>query len=193
MRMSNTQKKWLLCTTVLTFFSTVSTSVTANDGTITFTGSISDATCEITGGDETNPAQGANFSVHLPPVSVTALSSSGKYAGDTRFFINLSGENCPNGKVANVVFERAQSSQIDSATGYLKNHAQSGAANNVQVRILNHDKSPLNLNLVNAEHQPVTTAGHSAQFKYWGQYASVNGASSAGTVETEVIYSITYR
>lgn len=193
MRIINNKKRGLLFITALTLISTVSTGVTANDGTITFTGSIADTTCEISGGDETNPNQGTNFSVHLPPVSLTALSGSGKYAGDTRFYINLSGENCQNNKVANVVFERAQSSQVDSTTGYLKNHVHTGAATNVQVRILNQDKTPLNLNLLNAEHQPVSIAGNTAQFKYWGQYASVNGASTAGTVETEVIYSITYR
>lgn len=193
MRVFNNKKRWLLITATLSLMSAVSTGTAANDGTITFTGSISDATCEISGGDESNPSQGANFTVHLPPVSVTALSAKGKYAGDTRFFINLSGQNCTNGKIANVVFERAQSTQIDSETGFLKNRAQSGAANNVQVRILNHDKAPLNLNLLNADHQPLTIANNTAQFAYWGQYAAVNGASSAGTVETDVIYSITYK
>lgn len=193
MRAFNNKKRWLLLATLLGLITTASTGVTANDGTITFSGSISDATCEISGGDESNPNQGNNFSVKLPPVSVTALSSSGKYAGDTRFFINLSGQKCPNGKVANVIFERAQSANIDSNTGYLKNHVQLAAATNVQVRILQKDKKPLNLNLPNSDHQPITITGNNARFEYWAQYASVNGASTAGTVETDVIYSITYR
>lgn len=187
-------KKWtLMFATVVSLMSVVSTGVTANDGTISFVGTISDATCDITGGDENQPNQGADFTVNLPPVSVTALSSAGKYAGDTRFFINLSGQNCPNNKVANVVFERAQSTNIDNTTGYLKNHTISGAAENVQVRILNNDKKPLKLNEMNADHQAVTINQNTARFEYWGQYASVNGAAKAGTVSTDVIYSITYR
>lgn len=183
----------LMFATVVSLMSVVPTGVTANDGTISFAGTISDATCDIIGGDENNPSQGTDFTVNLPPVSVTALSKAGQYAGDTRFFINLSGQNCPNGKVANVVFERAQSTNIDSVTGNLKNHTVAGAAANVQVRILNKDKKPLNLNLQNADHQPITIANNTARFEYWGQYVSVNAAAKAGTVSTDVIYSVTYR
>ncbi|WP_380184121.1 fimbrial protein [Kalamiella sp. sgz302252] len=166
--------------------------VTANDGTITFTGNVVDATCIISGGDETNPDQGADFNVSLPHVSITALASVGQAAGDTPFHINLTGENCPNGKTANVIFERAQSSNIDSTTGYLKNTEATGGAENVQVRILNSDKTPLNLTLVNSNHQPQVIASNKASFKYWGQYIAVNGAAKAGTVKSDVVYSITY-
>lgn len=166
--------------------------VTANDGTITFTGEVVDATCIITGGDETRPDQGADFNVSLPQISVTALASAGQAAGDTPFHINLTGENCPNGKTANVVFERAQSTNIDSTTGYLKNTEATGGAQNVQVRILNNDKTPLNLTLANSSHQPQVIASNKASFKYWGQYIAVNGAAKAGTVKSDVVYSITY-
>lgn len=166
---------------------------TANDGTISFEGAIEDATCIISGGDETNKDQGENFKVTLPKVSTTALTAAGQVAGDTPFYINLSGENCPNGKVANVVFERAQSTNIDSATGYLKNTETTGGAKNVFIRILNNNKSPLNLNEANSSHQPVTIASNKASFNYWGQYIAIGGAASAGTVKSDVIYSITYQ
>ncbi|MBV4368043.1 fimbrial protein [Erwinia phyllosphaerae] len=170
-----------------------STAATANDGTITFEGKIEDATCEISGGDDIDPDQGANFTVTLPKVSVSALAKPGQFAGDTPFYINLSGENCPNGKVANVIFERAQSTNIDSATGYLKNTETTGGARNVFVRILNHNKEGLNLTQANAQHQPVTIDSKKASFKYWGQYAAVGNAATAGTVKSDVIYSITYQ
>lgn len=189
----NNKKRAMMLMTAISLMSVVSTGVTANDGTISFVGTISDATCDIIGGDENNPSQGRDFTVNLPPVSVTALAAAGQYAGDTRFYINLSGQNCPNGKVANVVFERAQSTNIDSATGNLKNHTAAGAAANVQVRILNKNKNPLDLRLQNADHQPITIANNTARFEYWGQYVSVNGAARAGTVSTDVIYSVTYR
>ncbi len=171
----------------------VSSGVTANDGTITFSGSITAATCDISGGDESNPNQGADFTVTLPNVSTTALSAAGLLAGDTPFFINLSGSECANDRVANVVFERAQSTNIDAATGNLKNHTVAGAAKNVQVRVLNHDKKVLNLNLANTSHQPVTITSNTAQFKYWGQYIATGGAAGGGTVNTDVIYSVAYR
>lgn len=170
----------------------VSSGVTANDGTITFVGSITAATCDISGGDESNPNQGADFTVTLPNVSTTALAAPGLLAGDTPFYINLSGSQCENGRVANVIFERAQSTNIDAATGNLKNHTVTGAAKNVQVRLLNQDKKVLNLNLANVSHQPVTIASHTAQFKYWGQYIATGGAAGGGTVNTDVVYSISY-
>lgn len=164
----------------------------ANDGTITFEGTISDATCEISGGDDASPNQGPDFTVRLPNVSTTALAKVGELAGDTPFYINLSGSQCPNGKVANVIFERAQSTNIDTTTGNLKNHTIDGAATNVQVRILNVDKKNLNLNQANNNHQPIKIAENKAQFKYWGQYIAVGGATKAGTVKTDVVYSVTY-
>ncbi|AXF78840.1 type 1 fimbrial protein [Erwinia tracheiphila] len=174
-----------------------SAGVTANDGTITFRGTISDTTCDISGGDEANADQGADFTVTLPQVSTSALSKANQFAGDTRFHIALSGENCTNGKVANVIFERAQSNNIDTATGFLKNtvsaDAVAGGARNVFIRILNNDKTPLNLALLNASHQPVTIADQKATFQYWAQYATVGGAASAGNVESDVVYSVTYQ
>lgn len=188
--MRNGYSKILLVAAVCGFSSSA---VTANDGTISFEGTISDATCEISGGDDLNPNQSADFKVTLPKVSVTALAKDGQVAGDTPFYINLSGENCPNGKVANVIFERAQSANIDSATGYLKNTETTGGAKNVYVRILNNNKTLLNLNQINSQHQPVTIGGNKAKFTYWGQYAAVGGAAAAGTVKTDVVYSVTYQ
>lgn len=181
--------KFFLLTISLGF---ISSGVTANDGTISFTGTISASTCDISGGDESTPNQGTDFIVTMPNVSTTALSSAGQVAGDTPFYINLSGSQCPNGIVSNVIFERAQSTNIDDKTGNLKNHTVEGAAKNLQIRVLNHDKKPLNLNLDNNSHQPMTISENTAQFKYWGQYIATGGATEAGSVLTDVIYSITY-
>ncbi len=177
--------------TVIAGFST--SAVTANDGTITFNGTISDATCVISGGDDSDQNQGSSFSVNMPSVSTSALSEAGRFAGDTPFYINLSGSNCPNGKVANVVFERAQSVNIDFTNGYLKNTATQGGASKVFIRVLNKDKEWLDLRNLKAAHQPITISENKAQFQYWGQYASVGGAATAGTVSTDVVYSISYR
>lgn len=187
------KKKYLFISLVAVIAGSSTSAVTANDGTITFSGSISDATCVISGGDDSNQNQGSSFTVHMPAVSTSALHKAGQFAGDTRFYINLSGTNCPNGKVANVVFERAQSVNIDSTNGYLRNTATSGAALNTFIRVLNKDKEWLDLRNLNAAHQPITINENKAQFQYWGQYAAVGGAATAGTVSTDVVYSISYR
>lgn len=165
----------------------------ADDGTISFTGKISDVTCLITGGTENGVSTtGGDFKVVLQEVSTSALSQAEKKAGDTKFYIKLSGAQCADGKTANIVYERAQSSAIDTVTGRLKNTATtSDAAKNVQIGILNYDKKILNLNDLTS-HQPKVIASKEARFDYWAQYVATDGAASAGTVESSIVYSVTY-
>ncbi|MBW9352997.1 type 1 fimbrial protein [Citrobacter sp. EC_71] len=168
----------------------------AEDGTITFTGKISDATCEITGGDATSgESTTPDFTVTLPSVSVTALDTDGMRAGDTPFHITLSGANCTDGKVASVYFELAQSTYLDTTTGNLKNSTakESGGADKVQVGLLDSDKSILNLTTANNSAKTATISGNTARFDYWAQYVATGGASTAGVVNSEVVYSIKYQ
>lgn len=165
----------------------------ASDGTITFTGKISDVTCLVTGGTENGTASaGGDFTVALDQISTSALAVNNAKAGDKKFFISLKGQNCASGKTANIVYERAQSAAIDSVTGRLKNLSASGAAKNVQIAILNHDKSALNLNNGHVSHQAKVIAANEARFDYWAQYVATGGAASAGVVQTNVVYSVAY-
>ncbi|MFQ6292673.1 fimbrial protein [Yersinia enterocolitica] len=165
----------------------------ASDGTITFTGKISDVTCLVTGGTENGTASaGGDFTVALDQISTSALAVNNAKAGDKKFFISLKGQNCATGKTANIVYERAQSAAIDSVTGRLKNLSASGAAKNVQIAILNHDKSALNLNNGHVSHQAKVIAANEARFDYWAQYVATGGAASAGVVQTNVVYSVAY-
>lgn len=171
-----------------------SLAASAEDGTITFTGNIKAATCDITGGsDSGSVSTGGDFTVPLKDVSVTALDAAGRKAGDTSFYIKLSGANCPNGSWANVSWEQASSTHINSATGNLKNSTATGSATNVEVVISDNSKNAIDLRV------PVTDAkkgqqisNNSAQFNYWAQYIATGGASKAGTVNTDVVYSIIY-
>ena len=89
-----------------------SMAASAEDGTITFTGTISDATCIVEGGTEAGLTPSGTFTVNLKPVSTTALSAAGKKAGDTPFYISLSGADCPNGKFANVPGNKQQALKL---------------------------------------------------------------------------------
>ncbi len=166
----------------------------AEDGTITFTGSISDATCVITGGS-TSESTTPDFTVTLPSVSVSALSKAGERAGDTPFFIKLSGADCADGKVASVYFELAQSQNVDATTGNLINTTakESGGADKVQIGLLDSDKAILNLNNANDTAKTVTVQSNTARFDYWAQYVAVGGAATAGQVDSDVVYSIKYK
>lgn len=187
--------KLLTKATMLAVLLSAGAAAAAEDGTITFTGTISDATCVITGGDATGESSSPDFTVTLPSVSVTALDNAGRRAGDTPFFIKLSGAECPNGKVASVYFELGQSTNIDTTTGNLKNTVAktSGGADKVQVGLLDSDKTILNLNTANDTAKQVTISGHEARFDYWAQYVANGGPATAGTVASDVVYSIKYQ
>lgn len=180
---------------LLAILSTVGTAAAAEDGTITFDGTISDATCTITGGDATGESNTPDFTVHLPSISTTALKTDGQRAGDTPFFIKLSGANCTDGKVASVFFELAQSTNIDATTGNLKNTEAegSGGAGKVQIGLLDSSKAILNLNTANNNAKTVTISGNTARFDYWAQYVATGGQATAGKVKTDVVYSIKYQ
>jgi major type 1 subunit fimbrin (pilin) len=164
----------------------------ASDGTITFEGKIQAVTCVITGGTDTGSlSETADFTVNLPYVSTTALAKEGARAGDTKFVIQLSGAECADNKVANVIFESAQSN-VDTATGKLINSVTKaqGGSENVQIAILNNDKKDLNLTN-SAKHQQVTIANNKALFEYWAQYYATN-IVTAGAVQSQALYSISY-
>lgn len=180
---------------LLTVLSTIGTAAAAEDGTITFDGTISDATCTITGGDASGESASPDFTVHLPSISTTALQTDGQRAGDTPFFIKLSGANCTNGKIASVFFELAQSTNINTVTGNLKNSVAktSGGADKVEIGLLDSTKAILNLNTANNNAKTVTVSGNTAKFDYWAQYVATGGAATAGKVTTDVVYSIKYQ
>lgn len=171
------------------------TAAAAEDGTITFDGAISDATCTITGGDATAESASPDFTVRLPSVSVSALSANGERAGDTPFHITLSGANCANGKVGSVFFELAQSKNINATTGNLVNSVSKadGGSDKVEIGLLDANKAILNLNTANNTAVTKTVTGNTARFDYWAQYVATGGAATAGKVTTDVVYSIKYQ
>lgn len=165
----------------------------ASDGTITFNGKITDTTCTVTGGAGTDGAA-QDITVKLNPVSTTALAADGQRAGDTPFSLIVGGSGqtgCANGKVVSLRFETAQSTQINAATGNLKNSTAAGMATLVEVGLLNDQKQPINM-YTSANSTQATIANNTATLPYFAQYVATGGASTAGDVNTNVVYSLTY-
>jgi major type 1 subunit fimbrin (pilin) len=156
----------------------------ASDGTITFKGAITSQTCTISGG-----GQGNNFSVTLPTLSTSSLTADGATAGSTPFTITLT--NCtPNSGNVSTYFETGAT--VDIKSGQLAN-AQ-GTATNVEVRLLNSDQSQIVLGQAQANqnsHSGTISAG-SATLNYSAEYAATGGAATAGSVLTDVTYSMSY-
>lgn len=186
-------KKTLFTAALAAAFGLVAMQASAADGTLTFKGLITDTTCTVTGGAGTDGAA-QNITVTLPTVSTSALAADGQKAGDTKFslVIGASGQTgCTNGKVVSLRFEPAQSPMIDSATGNLKNSTAAGMATKVEVGVLNAAMQQINF-YTNANSTQATIANNTATLDYWAQYIATGGAATAGTVNTNVVYSLTY-
>ena len=154
----------------------------ASDGTITFTGAITAATCTV----KLNGGSTASGVVTLPTVSNTVLASVGAVAGATSFAINLS--SCTTGKTVNTYFEAGTT--VDLVTGALIN---AGTATNVEVQVLTAAAVPIAVgSFAQASDTGLnTTSSASGTLNYIARYYAL-GASTAGTVTSAVTYSITY-
>jgi major type 1 subunit fimbrin (pilin) len=163
-------------------------SAVASDGTITFKGAVTAATCTVSSGP---PVGGpATFTVMLPQVSVNALPTVGSQAGRTRFNLFLTG--CSAGMSnARVFFE--SSPNVDSATFTLR--PQVGSAQNVNFALF--DGTSGARVMVGAPASQGTTwinidPSGNATLPYDVAYQSM-GAIVAGNLESSVTYSIEYQ
>jgi len=185
--------KTLISAALFAAMGLTSLSAAAADGKITFTGNISDVTCTIKGGDNTNGGA-KDFTVELQSVSRTALASAGQVAGDVPFSVIIGGSGqagCTNGKLAKMWFE-SSTPTIDAANGGRLKNTASGGATNVLVGLLN--KAGANINLSNntgGDGSQETIAGNTATLQYTAQYYAT-GAAGAGDVNTYVNYSVVY-
>ncbi len=157
----------------------------ASDGTINFTGAISANTCTIDG----NGTGSKNFNVLMPAVGVDSLTAAGQTAGTTPFTIRLTACTPGTGMV-HTLFEPGANG--NAATGNLTTNA--GGAENVEIRLLNSDESPINVTLADAAQNSKAVALDSgeATLNYLAQYYAV-GQAGAGNVAANVKYTIIYQ
>jgi major type 1 subunit fimbrin (pilin) len=166
-----------------------STSANAADGTITFTGAVTDTTCSI----DAKAVGAADKNVTLPTVTSSTLGSKDSTAGTTAatdLTFALSG--CSTETKAVARFENGPT--IDQTTGYLANQAPAGAQN-VQVRLLNASHMPINV--VTGENNDMAGNGAAivsgaANLKYFAEYYAT-GKATAGPVKTSVQYTVDYQ
>jgi major type 1 subunit fimbrin (pilin) len=175
-------KHKLLSAFVLAATAMVAQVASAADGTITFTGSITDTTCSINGG-----ATGS-FAVVLPQVSTSSMAGVNVTSGRTPFKIALTGCTVQAGKV-HAYFESGAA--VDTVTGNLKN---TGAAQGVQIRLLNADESKINVGNADAAQnsQVADLVAGAATLPYFAEYVRT-GDITAGSVNSAVMYSIVYQ
>ncbi|MFL9857501.1 fimbrial protein [Paraburkholderia madseniana] len=163
----------------------------ASDGTITFTGSLSDTTCSINGKAAGTPADIPG--VQLPEVSASALGTAGATAGRTQPIV-LALTGCSGTATKAVAFFESGPT-VDKSNGYLMNQAATSPATNVEVRLLNASFQPINITKgVNNDiaTNGVPISGNAATLNYYGEYYAT-GKATSGAVSTSVNYTMQYQ
>lgn len=161
-------------------------------GTITFTGSIADATCTVSGGTGSDGGTGS-FVVNLNEASPDDLMTAGDVANAKQFNVIIGGPGqttCVDGTVATMSFVPS-SPRIDAATGALTNVLD---AKNVQIQLLDGGPTGMAINLADPSYSVDSPAvvNNTATIPFGAQYLAVGGGATPGGVSTSVMYSVVY-
>lgn len=185
-------KKTLVSLSLLATFSIVTAAQAASTGTITFTGLLTDTTCDVSvnGG-------GPSATVKLPAVSVSNLSRAGEVAGRTDIRMNLS--KCiviskGGASTVSAFFETGDT--VDVSTGRLKNIG--GQAGNVDLQLLDGSnkfaviKAGNTSQVDSTKYITINQATGTALLRYAVQYYAT-AKTTPGTVTSSVTYSLQYK
>jgi major type 1 subunit fimbrin (pilin) len=166
----------------------------AIDGTLNFSGLVTDVTCTVEGAA---PGTGAVVKdVNLGGVAAARLAATGNRANLTGFTIRIGapGEgSCANGRTAMVAFDPT-SPAIDVATGRLNidghdDPSDTTTAKNVQVEVTDRDGTPINV--YTGKSAGVVIVDNQAVIPLAAQmYASA--PATEGTVKTRVGFLVEY-
>ncbi|MDL4618718.1 fimbrial protein [Citrobacter amalonaticus] len=163
--------------------------------TITFTGSITDVTCDVKLVDAAGKVLGVDGSgtVALIPVPATELSGAGSTAQQTQFSIVASG--CTLGTPAKTKMAAYFTSSHADNLGYLDNTVGTGAATKVQFELLDSKLNQIKVNDPAQSTGIVTTdivAAGDTVMDYYVQYYSAAGGATSGDVSSTVDYELVY-
>lgn len=164
----------------------------ASDGTITFTGKISENTCAVRGGTGINDGSTPTLAVRLPTIGTASLDSPGAVDGKTPFNVIVSSYGTtPNPNNVALFWETGPTT--DPATHALRNAEIDNP--NVQIQLLNASGMPMLVDGNSAASEnstavPITNGG--ATLNYFAQYYAT-GPANAGAVTSSVTFSIVYQ
>jgi major type 1 subunit fimbrin (pilin) len=149
----------------------------AAGGTINISGKVLADTCVV-------KVNGNGATVVLPTVMTSALNAVGATTGATTFNVGLTGCDA-NTTSATMAFA---GTNIDSATGNLKNTAALGS--NAQIQLLN-GAAVINTS-TNANAPVIAVASGAGSTSLTAQYVAATAAATAGLVSTSVNFTLTY-
>ncbi|MGU3780294.1 fimbrial protein [Burkholderia metallica] len=177
---------------------TLASGAHAADGTITFTGNVTAATCKI---DGVNAGLTSNKAVSMPTVSSGSLNVKGAVAGRTAFGFKLTGcavdtaESKGNPTKVQVAFENATNVTADGKLALDKGTGDVPEAKNVVLQILNdkQDAIVVGANSTDQNSQVVEIAEDgSAQLNFFAEYLAT-GQAVGGSANSKVQYSVVYQ
>ncbi|HGM5492497.1 TPA: fimbrial protein [Serratia fonticola] len=178
-------KKLTIVASLIAVFGTVGVAQAASTGTITFNGELTANTCDVS-----IDGQPTDATVILPTVSTGTLDTANRTAGDTSFMMALT--NCADSTQTASAFFQAGAT-VD-ANGRLIN---TGTASNVSLQLLDGSSSTQQPIKIGSQEQIMNTvyngiAGGNVSLPYIVRYFA-EGATTAGTVISNVVYSIQYQ
>ncbi|BFQ92302.1 fimbrial protein [Gallibacterium anatis] len=177
-------KKLFLTTLVLATSVTAFAADNSKDGTVNFNGKLVDNTCEVNSNSK-------NLSIQLPTLPTRLLPAANDTAGLTLFQIQL--DNCGKETKARAYFVPTPD-KVDLASGRLINTASGGAAENVQVQLLDKDTTTV-INATgtggNQASKLQTINDSNNKLTYYARYYAT-GKTTAGVVTAAVDYYVEY-
>ncbi|NBJ36916.1 type 1 fimbrial protein [Serratia fonticola] len=179
--------KLAIAVSLVAVFGAVNLAQAASSGTITFNGELTATTCDVV-----VDGQATDATVVLPTIGTNQLTTAAQTAGRTGFVMALN--NCAGTLTTASTFFEAGTS-VDMVTGRLKN--LSGTATNVSLQLRDASSASQAVIMAGNINQTVNTtyvdiASGSANLPYAVEYYA-NGATTAGTVVSNVVYSIQYK
>ena len=192
--------KHIVTKTMLAFSALlISLNTNAADGTITFNGKVTAASCTVTGGASGGSSASTNLNVTLPSITTGSIGSNkGDLAGMTAFNITLS--NCKSQTETAEKMRVSFSGVGDPANQYvLKNTASTSPAGGVGIQLLKEDGVSIidingGSNKADETTLPTSTETEESYIlNFNAAYVNVGGtAPTAGNVEAVANYTIEY-
>lgn len=179
-------KKLALAMSVVAVMAAISGAQAASTGTITFNGELTANTCDVS-----IEGQGADAVVTLPILGINQLPAASRTAGSTRFNMELT--ECVGTKAS--AFFEAGTTVL--ATGRLSNlETGTTAATEVELQLRDGSHAAQNVINVGSSSQVTDTtyvdiSTGTATLPYLVEYYAT-GATTAGLVSSNVVYSIQY-
>ncbi|MDO2949510.1 fimbrial protein [Aeromonas simiae] len=158
-------------------------------GTITFNGSVTDTTCNIT------TSNGADFSVQLSPVTVSSVGTDVGLVNEGSKAFTMAVSDCSStNDEATALKITFSSSNVSDDEKYLKNY--SGTATGVGIALTSDGKTMIPFNTTHdtgLKKTDFANAGETKSLTYYANYYNFGGTDvTAGSVVTAATYTFSY-